>query len=123
MPKKQKTLATEVTAVLRTKVHEMESQLNRYKTLQAQAENENFKLARRVNSAEQQSEVLLNAVRMLAEAVPNTTASGRTARAKARSLLELHKIRPPHTLGSTRTVKTKRKRGLTSKVPTGTPVP
>ena len=52
----------------------------------------------------------LLAVRVLAKAVSSKTADGRRARAEARRLLEERGVRPPGTLGASRTRRKRRRR-------------
>lgn len=88
--------------VLRSKVAELETEINALKVNLAFHENQHLKLERGKTSAEEHAEILFNACRILADAVTNSTSAGRRAREEARELMESNKIRPPSTLGSSR---------------------
>lgn len=100
--KKSENLVDTTLSVLRGEVERLESKLRGVERELAAQENLHSKLERRANSAEESAEVLLEAVRVLAKAIPPDTAQGRRVRQEARVLLEAKKITPPSSLGSSR---------------------
>lgn len=66
----------------------------------------------RADASEMALTYAMLAVRILAKAVSSTTVEGRKARAAAREVLEQRGIRPPGTLGSSRTKKRRRRQRL-----------
>jgi uncharacterized Rmd1/YagE family protein len=68
--------------------------------------------AQRIEMFEAAIDNAMLAVRILAKAVSPKTAVGKKARADARQLLEERGLRPPGTLGSSRTKRRRRKRPL-----------
>lgn len=111
-PKKSTTLSEVTLSVQRKRINELESELLSVRRSLAEHENKHHGLERRAVSAEENSEALFNAVRILADVIPPDTAQGRRARQEARVLLEAKKITPPSTLGSSRARKTRRRRKL-----------
>ena len=108
--KKVKTLEESTLAVMRGELNRLESKVRSTEQNLAAKENEHSRLERRANSAEAEAEALFNAVRVLASAIPSTTAQGRKVRQEARVILEKKGITPPSSLGSSRN------RGKKSKV-------
>ena len=100
--KKRHDLVETTLTVLRNELENVESKLRATETSLAAKENNQHRLERRANSAEEQVEALFDAVRVLAKAIPPDTALGRKVRQEARVLLEARKITPPSTLGSSR---------------------
>lgn len=88
--------------VLRERVAALEKEVRSLHTSLAFHENAHMALERRAKAAEEQAEAFMNACRILASATSNTTFSGRQAREEARRILEAEGIRPPSTLGSSR---------------------
>lgn len=103
--KRQKRLIDEVAEMLRDKNRQLEAEVSALKTHLREAENNALRFESRVVRAEEEREALYDAVRVLAEQVSNTLATGRRARHTARKTLEKRKIRPPSTLGSSRAPK------------------
>lgn len=100
--KKSNDLMESTLSVMREELERVESKLRGVERELAAQENLHSKLERRANAAEEVAEVMLNAVRILAKAIPPDTAQGRKVRQDARLLLEEKKITPPSTLGSSR---------------------
>ena len=103
-------LKEEAIVVLRRRVKAQDILINSLKTRVSALENQEDALTRRMVSAETEAEAAISAVRILAYQVSNETAQGKQARSDARKLLEKHKIRPPHSLGSSRKRKARRKK-------------
>lgn len=101
-PKKPALLTIEVMEVQRGKIQELERQLVLESTRLGAAERAKFKYETRAIAAEENADVLFEAIRILATRVENTTVADRKAREEARKLLEDKKIHPPSSLGSSR---------------------
>lgn len=77
-----------------------------------------LKHSTRSKAAEEAMVSLNEAVRVLAAAVSADTTAGKKVRAAARTILERAGIKPPGTLGSSREVKKRRRRGKRPPAPT-----
>ena len=113
--RKVRTLEESTLSVMRAEISRLESRVRSAEQNLASNENEHTRLERRASSAEEAAETLFNAIRVLASAIPSTTAQGRKVRQEARVILERKKITPPSSLGSSRN------RGKKSKVSNLTP--
>jgi ribosomal protein L19E len=100
--RKSKDLKTQTIEMLRRKLRASEEERISVKARLRECENALGKFSRTAKAAEDELEAWMDAVRVLAEQVSNTTGAGRRARVEARQILEAKKIRPPHSLGTSR---------------------
>lgn len=91
-----------VTAVLRNRVAELEKEVRSLHTSLAFHENIHMSLERHAKAAEEQAKALMDACRILASVTDNSKSASRHAREEARRILEAEGIRPPATLGTSR---------------------
>lgn len=98
----KKTLQAEINQMLREDVARLEQQNKILKGLALSHDKKEMKLAREARGAEEDAEVLFEAVTELARVVSNLNREGRDTRERVRKLLESKGITPPYTLGSSR---------------------
>jgi hypothetical protein len=108
--KAKSTLHLETIAVLRNKIKALETKVNGLISYSAGFENRTLASERRAKAAEKQSEVLYDALRILANVTSNKLTAEREARTAARKLLEKNNIQPPKTLGASRNRKSGKKK-------------
>lgn len=101
---------SDIIDVLRQENKDLTTKINSLRSQLSTLENNRLKYEQRSITAEDGQSVLFDAVRILADAINNDTASGRAARTRARKILEDSQITPPGTLGFSRARKKRRKR-------------
>lgn len=96
-------LTDQVMTALRKENRELEVKNRSLQSQVSNLENNRLRDRQRAHRGEEVMTILYDAVRILADEVPNTTAKGRKARERARQVLEQSGVTPPGTLGSSRT--------------------
>lgn len=111
----KKTLHEEIVQMLKEDIEKLQSEVRMLRLRALSHDKKEMKLTREARSAEQDADVLLEAVADLARVVSNKRREERAVRERVRKLLEDHGIPPPSTLGSSRDRKKagKRKSGTT----------
>lgn len=108
--KRHSKLDVEIIEVLREKLREKEKMNQLLDKMVLTTDKELQRLGRRVHSAEQEAEVLMDALRHISSVDPLTVWAFRQARLGARKMLEDAKIRPPSSLGFSRKSAPRKKR-------------
>jgi seryl-tRNA synthetase len=100
--KPKKDLSSEAIQLLKEERDDLEREVTALRLRCLAQDKKELKWARAVRAAEEDAEVLLEAVSELARVVTNSRREEREIRERVRKLLESHKIPPPTTLGSSR---------------------
>lgn len=107
--KRHSKLDVEIIEVLREKLREKEKRNQLLDRMVLTSDKELQRLGRRVRSAEQEAEVLMDALRHISDVPVYTEWAFRRARLGARKMLEVAKIRPPSSLGFSRKSSSRKK--------------
>lgn len=101
-PAPKKDLREEAIQLLKEELSTLEKEVSTLRLRVLQQDKRALRQERAVRSAEEDADVLLEAVSELSRSISNDTKAGRNARERVRRLLESRKIPPPSTLGSSR---------------------
>src|SRR5262245_39259433 len=98
----KKSLPDEAIQLLKEQKEALEKEVTALRLRVLTHDKKELRWSRAVRAAEEDAEVLLEAVSLLSRVVTNSRREEREVREQVRKLLEDHKIPPPSTLGSSR---------------------